>query len=162
MAKKELEEKTTSQVSVSRPKTGRLVALCVAAWLVPGLGHFILGRRWRALILFACILAMFLLGLAMKGMFYSPGGGSLLGLLGHYGELSVGVAMPMAEFFNYAGKPLFVCSDYGTAYLVTAGMLNILCIFDTFDIAMGRKNVSAESSSQPAVASTNPSRDRAV
>ncbi len=82
---------------------------------------------------------MFILGLAMKGEFFTAGGGSLLSTLGHYGELSVGVAMPMARFFGYHGNPLFVSSDYGTAFLVTAGMLNILCILDVYDIAMGRK-----------------------
>jgi hypothetical protein len=140
MAKKDVEEKAPSPVSVAHAKTGYLIGLCIAAWLVPGLGHFILGRRWRALILFASILTMFLLGLAMKGEFFATGTGSLLANLGHYGELAVGVAMPAANFFGYAGDQLFVSSDYGTAYLVTAGMLNILCILDAFDIAMGRKS----------------------
>jgi len=47
--------------------------------------------------------------------------------------------MPAARFFGYAGNPLFVSADFGTAYLVTAGMLNTLSILDTYDIAMGRK-----------------------
>lgn len=140
MEKKIIEERPAGQISAAPPKTGALVGLCVAAWLVPGLGHFILGRRGRALILFTAILAMFLLGLAMKGEFFAAGAGSLLGTLGHYGELAVGAAMPVARFFGYTGEPLFVSSDYGTAYLVTAGMLNILCILDAFDLAMRRKS----------------------
>lgn len=116
---------------------GRLI---LGAWLVPGLGHLLLGRKWRAVILFASILAMFLLGLAMKGEFFSRHSESYLQMLGYFGELSVGVAMPAATFFGYAGgDAFFVSSDYGTAFLVAAGMLNVLAVLDAYDIAMGRK-----------------------
>ncbi len=118
----------------------RLVRLCVAAWLIPGFGHFLLGRKWRALILFVSILAMFFLGLAMQGEFFPTNSGSYLETLGYFGELCVGVAMPAAKFFGYAGgNPFFVSSDFGTAYLVSAGMLNVLAILDSYDIALGRK-----------------------
>ncbi len=124
----------------AEPGLSARVGLCAAAWLIPGLGHLLLGRRWRALILFAAILAMFLFGLAMKGEFFSPHAGSYLQSLGYFGELSVGLAMPGATFFGYSGgDPFFVSSDYGTAYLITAGMLNVLCILDAYDIALGRK-----------------------
>jgi len=50
------------------------------------------------------------------------------------------VAMPVARFFGYTGgNPLYVSADYGTAYLVAAGMLNTLSVLDTYDIATGRK-----------------------
>ncbi len=117
------------------------VRLCIAAWLVPGLGHFLLGRKWRALILFAAILAMFFFGIAMKGEFFSFHSDSYLQRLGFLGELSVGLAMPATSFFGYSGgDSFFPSSDYGTAFLVAAGMLNVLAILDAFDIAMGRKN----------------------
>jgi hypothetical protein len=129
-----------SPAALSRPSPARLVRLCVAAWLIPGLGHLLLGRKWRALILFVSILAMFLLGVAMQGQFFSTGSGSLLQTLGYWGELCVGVAMPAARFFGYSGgDPFFVSSDYGTAYLIAAGMLNVLTVLDVYDIAMGHK-----------------------
>jgi hypothetical protein len=131
-----------AQETISRPaqpKLTTLVWLCVAAWVVPGLGHFLLGRKWRALILFVAIVTMFLMGIAMQGEFFSTSSGSYLQTLGYYGELCVGLAMPAARFFGYAGNPLFVSADFGTAYLVAAGMLNTLSILDTYDIAMGRK-----------------------
>lgn len=122
------------------PKMSTLVRLCVAAWIIPGLGHFLLGRKWRALILFAAILTMFLMGLAMQGEFFGTSSGSYLETLGYFGEMCVGLAMPVARFFGYSGgNPLFVSADYGTAYLVAAGMLNTLSILDTYDIALGRK-----------------------
>ncbi len=124
----------------AQPKPGKLIWLCVAAWLVPGLGHLLLGKKWRALILFSAILIMFLMGIAMQGEFFSTGTDSYLQTLGYFGEMCVGLAMPAARFFGYAGgNPLFVSADYGSAYLIAAGMLNALAVLDTYDIAVGRK-----------------------
>ncbi len=143
MARKIVEEEMVLKpaAAVARASFARLVRVCVAGWLIPGLGHFLLGRKWRALILLVSILALFLFGLAMQGEFFSTQSGSYLETLGYFGELSVGVAMPVAKFFGYSGgNAFFPSSDYGTAFLVSAGMLNVLSIFDAYDIAMGRKN----------------------
>ena len=140
MPKEQAEKEQTAPVQGPQASKAQCVRLCVAAWLVPGLGHFMLGRKWRALVLFAAILGMFMFGIAMQGEFYRTGTGSYLEALGHFGELCVGVAMPAASFFGYGGgNPFFVSADYGSAFLVAAGMLNVLTIFDVFDIAMGRK-----------------------
>ena len=129
-----------SKAFAGRPSTLTLVRLCVGAWLVPGLGHLLLGKRWRALILFASIIAMFALGVAMQGQFFSTSSQSYLEVLGYFGELCVGLAMPAARFFGYGGgDTFFASSDFGTAYLVAAGMLNVLSVLDCYDIAMGRK-----------------------
>ncbi len=119
---------------------GSIVRLCISAWLLPGMGHMLLGHRWRALLLFTSIMAMFLLGLIMQGEFFILGSGHWLRTLGCLGEWSVGLAVPVSLWFDYSGgDPFFISSDYGTAFLVAAGMLNILCILDVFDIAMERK-----------------------
>jgi hypothetical protein len=136
------EEVVEQEETVDEPRVakGGLVRLCLAAWLIPGAGHFWLGRRKRALVLFAAILGMFAFGLAMQGQFFSFRSESYLRTLGFFAEMCVGVAMPAAIFFGYSGgDPYFVSSDYGTAFLVTAGMLNVLTILDAYDIAMGRK-----------------------
>jgi hypothetical protein len=127
-------------VAEAKVSTSWLVRICLAAWLIPGAGHFWLGRRYRALVLFAAILGMFLFGLAMQGQFFSFRSESYLRALGFFAEMCVGVAMPAAMFLGYSGgDPYFVSSDYGTAFLVSAGMLNVLTLFDAYDIAMGRK-----------------------
>jgi hypothetical protein len=123
-----------------KPDTGRLIRLCVAAWLIPGTGHYLLGRRWRALVLFLGIVIMFVFGLLMKGEFFSVGSASYLETLGYFGELCVGLPMPVASFFGYSGgDPFFASADFGTAFLVSAGMLNVLAVLDAYDIALGRK-----------------------
>jgi hypothetical protein len=127
--------------SAPKAETNRLVKICIAAWLIPGLGHYLLRRRVRALILFLAIVGMVVLGLLMHGTVFQLGSPSILERLGYLGELCSGLAVPVAKFFGYAGgQPFFVSADYGTAYLVSAGMCNILAILDTYDIAVGRKS----------------------
>ena len=146
MARKVAEQEESAAREAVRPSraqasSGRLFGLCVAAWVIPGFGHFLLGRKGRAMVLFLAIVGMFVLGLAMQGQFFSTGSGSYLHTLGYFAELSIGVSMPVATFFGYAGgNTYFVCSDYGTAFLIAAGMLNVLTILDVYDIAMGRKS----------------------
>jgi len=141
MEKKAVEEAEEKAGEEPQADVGRLIRICIAAWLIPGCGHFLLGRKGRALILFGSILCMFLLGLAMQGQFFSMHSSSFLQTLGFFGEMCVGVAMPAAMFFGYSGgNGFFASADYGTAYLVAAGMLNALTIFDAYDIALGRKN----------------------
>jgi hypothetical protein len=141
MVKKAAEEAViTKSKEEARPEIGRLVRICAASWVVPGCGHLLLGRRWRALIFLGCIIAMFLLGLGMKGEVFSTQSGSFLQTLGYIGEMCVGAALPLARFFGYSGDPFFVSSDYGTAFLVSAGMLNVLTILDAYDIAVGRRD----------------------
>lgn len=147
MAKKGVEAESVARTgpessvgAIAHPKTGQLVWLCAAAWLIPGLGHFLQGKKGRAVVLGSAILVMFIFGLVMKGEFYEPQSGEILRSLGYLGEMCVGAAMPVAKFFGYSGgDPFFVSADYGTAFLVSAGMLNVLTILDAFDIAMGRK-----------------------
>lgn len=135
-------KKSAEAVSEKEPQLplGFLVRLMVAAWLVPGGGHFLQGRKGRALVLFGSIISMFILGVLMNGELFRLNSPSILHRLGFLGEWSVGVAMPLALFFGYSGgDPYFASADYGTAFLVVAGMLNILTMFDAYDIAMGRK-----------------------
>jgi hypothetical protein len=142
MATKAVQEEAAGKAkpAAPRPPLSRLIRLCLAAWLIPGAGHYLLGRKWRALILFTTIVAMFVLGLLMQGSSFLGHSGSYLETLGYWGEMCVGVARPAATFFGYAGgNPFFASADYGTAYLISAGMLNVLAILDSYDIALGRK-----------------------
>lgn len=120
--------------------SGRLVRLCIAAWLIPGLGHWLLKKKIRAIVLFLAIVGMFVCGVLMQGQFFALNSASYLERLGFLGELCAGLPMPLSSFFGYAGgNTFFVSADYGTAYLVSAGMLNLLAILDAYDIALKRK-----------------------
>ena len=50
-------------------KHPRLVLACLLAWLVPGAGHWILGRRARAGVFFVIVTLSFVLGAVLNGRF---------------------------------------------------------------------------------------------
>lgn len=116
----------------------------VVAWLVPGGGHFMLKRNYRGAILSASVLIMFVLGLLMRGYMFEPMSGDLLTTLiytgGFIADMAAGVFYFMAKWFGYAAPDIAGHTvDYGTKFLVGAGLLNIMAMVDAFEIASGRK-----------------------
>ncbi len=121
---------------------GPAVAL---AWVVPGGGHFLLKRYGRAGLLLGSILLMFVFGLLMRGEFLKPQGGDLLTILMYYGgflcDLATGVPYLIATWMGYAQPDVpGAVHDYGTKFLVTAGLLNVLAMVDAYEIAAGKKS----------------------
>jgi hypothetical protein len=117
----------------------------VLGWLVPGGGHFLLKKHLRGAILAGAIVLMFVLGLMMRGAMFEPQTGDLLTTLiycgGFAGNLSTGILFFLAKVFGYnqpdiAGHVV----DYGTKFLVGAGLCNILAIVDAYEIASGKKD----------------------
>jgi len=112
----------------------------VAGWLLPGLGHFI-QRRWiRGLLLMAAIFVMFFAGLGMEGKVYSFNTGDLLDILGFVGDLGTGALYIVARMMNWGiGNIHRAVADYGTKYIVVAGLLNVIAAVDAYHIAIGKK-----------------------
>ena len=121
---------------------GPAVAL---GWFIPGGGHFLLKRRGRAILLAASIILMFIAGLLMRGAMFQPQSGDLLTIVintgGFLGDLASGVLYLLSVWlgYNQADVPGAV-HDYGTKFLVTAGLLNVLAMVDAYEIAAGRKS----------------------
>jgi hypothetical protein len=114
--------------------------ICVSAFLVPGLGHILLKRWIRGLILAACIVAMFALGLGMQGKLYDLMVEEPLQFFALFANVGVGLPYFIAERMGLgAGTPTVQTYDYGTTFLWVCGLLNYLVILDAFDIAQGRK-----------------------
>ena len=117
----------------------------IAAWLVPGGGHFLQKRTGRGALILASVTLMFLFGLGMRGMMFTPERGDILTTLINYGgflcNLANGALYIVAKVFGYdvPDMPGDV-HDYGTKFLVTAGLLNILAMVDAFEIATGKKD----------------------
>jgi hypothetical protein len=120
---------------------GRTIKAMALAYLVPGAGHFYLGRRGRAIAFFAIVLLMFLLGLAIDGDLYTPthSGGSLLRLLASFGSMGSGILYFLAVGMGAHGDVTSITYEHGTAFTITAGLMNLLLMLDAFDIAEGRK-----------------------
>jgi hypothetical protein len=118
----------------------------VAAWLVPGAGHFLLKKAGRGVLLFASIVIMFLFGLFMRGMMFKPEPGAdylttLINYGGFVSNLAAGAMYLLSTMFGYNQPDLPGPNhDYGTKFLVTAGLLNILAMVDAFEIASGKKD----------------------
>ena len=115
------------------------------AWLVPGGGHFMLKRTTRGLLLSGCVLIAFLAGLMMRGAFFTPQSGDLFTTLiywgGFIGNLSSGILYLLAGWMGYSQADVAGhVHDYGTKFLVAAGLMNILAMVDAFEIATGRKD----------------------
>src|SRR5260370_11256317 len=112
----------------------------IAGWLVPGAGHFML-RKWiRGSLLMFSIMAMFCIGLALKGKIYSPNTGDLLDILNFAGDLGNGLLYVLARVFDLGHVTIQVATaDYGTKFMVVAGLLNIISAVDAHSLATGRK-----------------------
>ena len=123
--------------------TAMTAAACVGAFLVPGLGHLLLGRWIRGILLLTSVILLFILGLGMHGALSSPpGSGELMSFktLNTFANIGVGLAYVIAlRTGQGVGVPTAQTADYGWLFLVVAGLLNYLIVFDAFDIARGRK-----------------------
>ena len=121
----------------------------VAAWLVPGLGHLILGRWLRALLLGGAVWVSFLSGLLMGGHLFilkadEQGTSALYQLPPMIANLGAGllyiacwfVGVGFSDDIVNAAKATY---EYGNTFLLVAGLLNYLAMLDAFDIAAGRK-----------------------
>jgi len=114
--------------------------MCLAAWAIPGAGHLWQGRRFQGLSFLVAIPLMFAIGLAIKGQLFSfTLADPLVGLaaLAHFG---IGLPYFIATALGLgAGDVRAVGYEYGNAFLVVSGLLNLLVVIDAYDIALGRK-----------------------
>ena len=148
--------------SPSAPVTSPILP-CVLAWLVPGLGHYSLGRKGRAAAFFVIVLVTFLLGLLSGGTSSLADPQQPLSYLATFDNLAMGPIEILARKVSLGGLAYRLPPDegdqrrqqllarlrervrhptyeYGSTYLLTAGLMNMLLILDAFDIASGRKS----------------------
>ena len=122
---------TVSAMSVLAPALG---------WLIPGAGHMIQKRWIRGLMLFVSIVALFLLGLAMQGRIYKANGGDILDILGFVGDVGAGALYLLSLAMDWGqGAIAFATADYGTKFMIVAGLLNFIAVADAYHIAIGKK-----------------------
>jgi hypothetical protein len=116
------------------------LAACLAAALIPGLGHAVL-RKWdRALVFLGSISIMFSLGLHLNGRLFSPDFSDLFSALKFTADAGTGSLYWLCWLRGFGiGEPAAYSYDFGNVLIYTAGLLNMLVIVDAFDIALGRK-----------------------
>jgi hypothetical protein len=117
------------------------VALAVLlAWLIPGLGHASVGRARRGLGYFLIVSTAFLVGLALRGGLPAPDREHPLTILAAATGRATGLLDLAAKAKGLGdGDPASRTFEYGTTYLASAGVMNLLLIFDVVAVARGRK-----------------------
>ena len=121
-------------------QTGWLVLLCLAAWAVPGAGHLWLGRRSKGLVFLIALPLMFAMGLALHGRLFPFDVSEWLVCLAAVADVGIGLPYFIAKALGYGGGDVrAVTYEYGNAFLIVAGLLNLLVVIDAYDVAMGRK-----------------------
>lgn len=129
--------------------------LLAAAWLVPGLGHWILGRRVRALVFFGVIASAFVTGVLLNGEMGTPKPQNPFSWLATFACLGNGVlylvrivwingVSQLVSHFPFGlsggGSPSAAGFAYGNTFLYTGGLMNLLAVLDASDIARGEKD----------------------
>lgn len=133
---------TAEKAKVAQPESVSMMSVLAPAigWLIPGAGHIIQKRWIRGALLFISIVALFLLGLAMQGRIYHANGGDILDILGFVGDLGAGALYILTLANDWGqGAIAFATADYGTKFMIVAGLLNLIAVADAYHIAIGKK-----------------------
>lgn len=130
-----------AKASAAAPANTMMAVVATAVgWLIPGAGHLIQKRWGRGLLLMAAVTTMFVLGLLMEGKLYAANTGDILDILGFIGDIGAGGLYIVSKTLDAgAGNIARATADYGTKYLIVAGLLNVISAVDAYHIAIGKK-----------------------
>jgi len=118
----------------------RLAVVCGLAWLIPGAGHLLQGRRQKGLIFLLALPVMFGVGLWLDGRLFPLEMSDPLVFLGAIANRGIGAPYFVARLMDAGlGTVTAASYEYGNTFLMTAGLLNLLVVLDAFDVAKGRK-----------------------
>lgn len=121
-------------------QSGGLVLLCLASWAIPGAGHLWLGRRQKGVVFLIALPLMFAIGLAIHGRLFPFDFSEPLVALAAIADLGIGLIYMVASALGFgAGDVRAVTYEYGNAFLIVSGLLNLLVVIDAYDVALGRK-----------------------
>jgi hypothetical protein len=121
-------------------RQGNAVVAVLSAWLVPGLGHVYLKRRLRGLAFFVLVIVSMLVGCRLEGNLYQAVPGQPLTVLATLGSMGMGFPYFLLRYaLHYQGNIMGAGYEYGTAFLLTAGLMNLLLVLDAWDIVRGKK-----------------------
>ncbi len=130
---------TVEKSIAAQPAGPGFWAPLILGWLVPGGGHLLLRRPIRAALIFISVVTMFFLGIAMQGKLYG-GAKDILDLLGLAGDLGSGLCFALSKLLGWGADSVQVTTaDYGTRFMVMAGLLNVMAAVDAHNLSIGRK-----------------------
>jgi hypothetical protein len=131
---------TKTRAEEAAPVNLMAVVAPAVGWLIPGAGHMIQKRWIRGGLLLISIVTLFVLGLMMQGRIYKANGGEILDILGFIGDVGAGALyiVTLAQDWGQ-GAIAFATADYGTKFMIVAGLLNFIAVADAYHIAIGKK-----------------------
>lgn len=114
--------------------------VCLVSWLVPGAGHLMQGRRQKGVIFLIALPVMFGIGLWLDGRLFPFAFADPLVGLAALANLGMGAPYLVASVMGL-GKGVVTASsyEYGNAFLIVSGLLNMLVVIDAYDVSLGRK-----------------------
>jgi hypothetical protein len=124
----------------AQPVSAMAVLAPAIGWFIPGAGHIIQKRWIRGALLFISIVTLFLLGLGMQGRIYKANGGDILDILGFVGDVGAGALYILTLAMDWGQSAIAIAvADYGTKFMIVAGLLNFIAVADAYHIAIGKK-----------------------
>jgi hypothetical protein len=136
----EQSETAPTRVDPTTSREFRSWLFALAGWLVPGLGHAMQKMWGRAFVVFASVGLLVFAGASMKGNVFSSNGGDAFDALGYIADLGTGVFYFVARAMESSGADVsHAQGDYGTRFLATAGVLNLLAALHAYEAARGKK-----------------------
>ena len=136
----ELHEPESALLASKVPSVGPL-SIAFASWLIPGLGHFLLGRTGRAIVFFVAVGGLAIVGIQARGNVFPPRTADPFGTLGFWADAASGIFYLLARVLERAGPDVSrAAGDYGTRFIAAAGIVNVIAIFDAYEIASGRRS----------------------
>jgi hypothetical protein len=128
------------EAAAERAHSANPVLVCLAAWAVPGAGHLWFGRRFKGLVFLTTLPLMFATGLWLQGRLFPFEPSQPLVALAAVADVGIGLTYLAARALGFGGGDVVaVTYEYGNAFLIVAGLLNLLVVIDAWDIALGRK-----------------------
>jgi hypothetical protein len=133
-------EPAPARARANGSRESKALSIAIAGWLLPGLGHA-LQRMWgRALVVFVCVGLLVLTGATMRGNLFTSNGNDAFDTLGYVADLGAGSFYFLARSVETQGADVsHAGGDYGTRFLATAGVLNLLAALHAYEAARGRK-----------------------
>ena len=130
---------TNNSAAAKNQSQGFVYLPLIAGWLVPGAGHFLVGKWGRGALLAVSIVSMYVLGLAMQGKVYTSTH-DVLDILSMAGDLCGGILSFICRVAGLGtGQITVTVADYGTRFIVVAGLLNVIAAVDAHNLRTGRK-----------------------
>lgn len=111
-----------------------LLIVALAAWAVPGAGHFLIKERKRGIIIFVCLTALFAIGLYIGSVGVINHTASKIWFMGQIlFSPAVGILdkITHVQHMECFGRPC----DIGQIYTGIAGLLNLLCVLSAVYMA---------------------------